>query len=186
MQQNKVSHYFLNPFPIFDFHEDYLLREQELSDASNFLFYYNDPVVSQYILAEIPTTLTDAENEIRYCRSLFYKQTGLYWSLARKPSDQMIGAIGYYLKSQYEAEICFDLHKKHWGLGIMSAALTPAIQFGRELMGLRCISAITLAANLASCRLLKKHGFHHEKTLYQHRYFNGQLYNVERYTLNFE
>ncbi len=181
MQEENRQHYFSNPFPIFDFHPNYLLREQTRTDAPHFLEYYNDADVSQYILAEIPSTLLAAEHEIQYCRSLFYNKTGLYWSLALKPSNIMIGAIGYYMRSDHEAEICFDLHKKHWGQGIMSRALTPVIDFGKHAMKLKLISAITLADNVASSNLLLKHGFHHEKTLRQHRYFKGRFHDVERY-----
>ncbi len=178
------QHNLKGSFPVLHYNAPYYLREQRLSDAPHFLEYYNDKAVSQYILTEIPNTIALAEKEIQYCRSLFYNRTGLYWSLAIKSCDTMIGAIGYYTKQVGEAEICYDLHKEYWNAGIMTQALTQAIQYGRDQMQLNTINAITLKENTASTRLLLKLGFKHEQTLRQHRYFQGQFYDVEKYTLH--
>ena len=183
MTKIEKNNYFNSPFPVLDYNAAYYLREQKLSDAPHFLHYYNDSAVSQYILTEIPDSLIKAEKEIQFCKSLFYNKTGLYWSLAMRSSDIMIGAIGYYVKADHKAEICYDLHKDYWGAGIMTQALTEAIQYGYHKMRLKTINAITLKENIASTRLLLKLGFKHEQSLLQYRYFKGEFHDVEKYTL---
>ena len=183
MNNPKLEYFFSQPFPLLDYDQDYTLREQQLCDSKNFLAYYNDPCVTQFILADVPDSIEKAEEEINYCRSLFYKKTGVYWTLAQKKSNKMIGAIGYYVRSSEELEICYDLHKNFWKQGIMSKALTAVIQLAQHKMGIKCISAITLEANKASTFLLEKLGFSHDTTLPKNRYYNGKFHDVERYTL---
>ena len=171
-------------FPDLQLDDTYYMREQMLADAQDFLNYYNTPEVSQYILATIPSNLSQAEDELNYCRQLFYKSQGLYWAIALQSTNQMIGSVGLDLNLQnYKAEICYDLDQVYWNQKIMSKALHAAITLAFERLQLKRIEAVILKDNLASAKLLTKLGFQHEGTLRNYRYFNNAHHTIELYAL---
>lgn len=179
-----LNDFFFEPFPLLAVNSELILREQILTDAPAFLRYYSHQAVGQHILAEKPSTLAEAQREIHHCRSLFYTQRGIYWTLAIKPTDHMIGAIGVYLNPQHSrAEICYDLDHRYWNQGIMTAALRVVIDFCFNKIGLVRLEANLLQQNSASIALLSKLGFTHEGTLHQYRYYQNQFHDIELYAL---
>ena len=173
-----------NIFPNLEINQAYHLREQFDYDTEDFLNYYSDREVCQHILADIPSTLTQAKHEIEYCRQLYYSHRGIYWAIAETHSDKMIGAIGVYFKEQpHIAEICYDLNKHYWRRGIAFAAMTTAIQYLKNQSRFTKLQALTMKQNQASNKLLDKLGFRYHSTLHQHRYFEGQWHDVELYEL---
>lgn len=170
-------------FPTFDVDENFILREHISEDAEAFFAYYTDPEVARYILATNPKTLAEAAAEINYCRSLFTYKRGIYWTLARKSDNYMIGAIGLYINNQhFRAEICYDLSRQYWNQGLMTKALKRVLDFSFE-QGLTRIEAITLQQNVASMTLLEKLGFVHEGCLKNYRFHAGRSHDVEMFGL---
>ena len=171
------------PFPQIKLNEHYHLREQDVSDTFDFLTYYNNPAVYEHILADIPQNLEQAKNEILYCRNLFYNQKGIYWAIAESKTNTMIGAIGFYERDEKQLELCYDLHKEHWSKGITSMAIKRVISYARNKMARNHFFALTTKDNHASIYVLKKNQFVFDKTLTKGRLFQGQLHDVERFTL---
>lgn len=170
------------PFPTLDIDEDYVLREQQVSDTEAFFEYYADPEVARYILAKIPKTLKDAQDEVEYCKKLFTYRQGMSWAIARKSDDKMIGAIGIYMNNHHHrAEICYDLHKDFWRQGITTRAMITVMEYMFRYAGLHRIEAITVKENTASINVLKKLGFTHEGSLCNYRYYNNKPHDVEMY-----
>src|SRR3990167_3685021 len=100
-------------FPLLDVDENFRLREQLPEDTEAFFRYYTDPEVARYILASNPKNLMEASAEIHYCRNLFQYKRGIYWTIAHKEDDRMIGSIGLYINNQhYRAEICYDMARE--------------------------------------------------------------------------
>lgn len=179
-----MSNFYQNPFPTLDLDDQYILREQTLEDTENFFHYYTDPDVGKYILASKPATLLEASKEVQYCRNLFYTKQGIYWTIARKSDNQMIGAIGLYMNNtHYRAEITYDLAKSHWRQGIMLKAINTVVKYALSQMNLSRIEAVTRSENQASMALLKKAGFEHEGTLKNYRYYNGQAWDIEMFAI---
>lgn len=172
--------FYHNPFPILEMDDGHYLREQSLNDTSAFYEYYSAPEVSRYILANIPKNLTDAMNEIHYCRNLFYQKSGVYWSIARKSDDRMIGAVGLYIHPHHNrAEICYDLHKDFWRQGIMKRAMRTVMNFAFEKLKLDRIEAVTIKENIASISILNSLGYLHEGTLHNYRQHNDKAHDIE-------
>ncbi len=172
------------PFPTLDIDEHYILREQQIEDTDAFLEYYGDQEVARYILAKTPSTLKDARDELEYCKKLFTYRQGIYWSIARKDNNRMIGAIGLYINNHHHrAEICYDLHKNYWRQNIISNAMTVAIYYMFRFAGLHRIEAITIKENTASIKTLEKLGFIHEGSLLNYRYYENKPHNVEMYAI---
>ena len=179
-----ISQFYQQPFPILNFDEKYILREQTQEDTESFFHYYTDPEVGQYILASKPATLLEASREIQYCRNLFYTKQGIYWTLARKSDNQMIGAIGFYLNNMHRrGEITYDLSRDYWRQGIMQKALRAIITHAFTNMKLERIEAVARLENTASAALLKKLGFTHEGTLKKYRYYDNKAWDIEMFAM---
>lgn len=175
-----ISQFYVKAFPTLRVNSQFYLREQTLEDTEIFYQYYTDPEVHKYILAQNPQSLSEAADEIHYCRNLFYRRNGIYWTLARQDTNEMIGAVGYHINNyHHRAEIHYDLARNYWRQGIMTQALQIIVDFGFENMELQRIEAQTLAGNIGSIGVLKKLGFIHEATLHNYRFFNNHFHDIE-------
>lgn len=170
-------------FPIIHVDANYTLREQSTNDAEDFFRYYSsNPMVTRYILATVPPTLKDAISEIEYCRNLFYHKRGIYWSLARRDNNQLIGAVGLYINNHHHrAELCYDLSEEYWGQGIMSKAVTKVLDFAFSKIDMQRIEALTMPENETSMSLLRKVGFEYEGKLRNYRYFKSKSFDVQMF-----
>ena len=172
------------PFPTLDIDDEYTLREQTIEDTNEFFEYYTDPLVSRYILAKIPATLKEAQEEMEYCKKLFQYRQGIYWTIARKSDNKMIGAIGLYINNHHHrAEICYDLHKDYWHKGIMYRAMVKVIEYMFRYGGIHRFEAVTVKENTASINILNRLGFVFEGSLRNYRYFNNKPHDVEMFAL---
>lgn len=176
--------FYLQPFPIVELDKDYILREQTLEDTEAFFHYYTDPDVGKHILATKPATLLDASREVQYCRNLFYNKQGIYWTIARKSDNTMIGAIGLYANHlHHRAEITYDLSKKYWRKGIAKKAIVAVTKFAFETMQLCRVEAVTRHENTASSAALQSAGFIFEGTLKNYRFYDNKAWDVEMYAI---
>jgi len=166
-------------FPIIDL-GDYVLREQQDKDVENFFRYYTDPEVNKYILTEVPQTLEDARRELYYWRNVFYNNDGIYFAIASKHDDQMIGSIGFSGQNNYHSrmELSYDMAKEFWRKGIMSKAIDALLEYGFATMNMNRIEAVSSIYNEGSIRLLEKCGFKYEGCLRQHRFHRGKYVDV--------
>ena len=179
-----ITKFYQQPFPIIDLDDTLVLREQTLEDTENFFRYYTDPDVGQYILASKPATLIEASREVQYCRNLFYTKQGVYWTIAKKSDNQMIGAIGLYMNNMHHrAEITYDLSKEYWRKGITKKAIQAVVKFAFEKMNLARIEAVTRKENVASSELLKSAGFIYEGILKNYRFFDGKTWDIEMFAI---
>lgn len=179
-----ITNFYQHSFPVIDVDENYILREQKLEDTEAFFRYYTDSEVGKYILASKPSTLMEASKEVQYCRNLFYTKQGIYWTIAKKSDDQMIGAIGLYANNMHHrAEITYDLSREYWRKGIMEKTIRAVIHYAFKKMGFLRIEAVARHDNIASINLLKKVGFTHEGTLSNYRYYNNRIWDIEMFAI---
>lgn len=169
-------------FPIIDL-GNFLLREKCDGDVADFFAYYADPEVNKFILCEIPNNLESARRELLYWRNVFYQNDGIYFAIAEKSTNRMIGSIGLTSYNAYQSrvEISYDLACEHWGRGIMTAAIRAVVKYAFEnfyLGRVNRIEAFAATNNLPSKNLLCKSGFVLEGILRQHRYHRGTFVDV--------
>lgn len=176
--------FYQHPFPAIDIDNEIILREQSLEDTEAFFRYYTDPEVGRYILATKPATLLEASKEVQYCRNLFYSKQGIYWTIAKKSDNQMIGAIGLYMNNtHHRGEITYDLSRDYWRKGIMEKTIRAVMNYAFAQMKLQRLEAVVRHDNIASISLLKKLGFEHEGTLKNYRYYNGRAWDIEMFAI---
>jgi [ribosomal protein S5]-alanine N-acetyltransferase len=179
LSQNKI-------FPEIDLGNFYL-REKRESDVADFFAYYSDPEVSKFILCEIPRDLEEGRRELNYWRNVFYQNDGIYFAIADKKNDRLIGSIGLTGFNSYQAriEISYDLNKEYWNRGIMTAAIKAVTKYAFENFcygWVNRIEAFTSSSNIPSQNLLVKCGFVFEGILRQHRFHRGQYVDVYSYS----
>ena len=172
----------LDRFPEIILNREFVLREHTPADVKPFYEYYTHPEVKKYILAQQPKRQKDAAEEINYCYDLFYNGRGMFWTLARRSDNRMIGSIGLYIKSHYpEPELCFELAPQYWRRGIMSLAIKRALEFYTKVLNLPRVDALTHPDNTASQNLLKKIGFVHHGLSPKTKFYQGKMHDVEKY-----
>jgi [ribosomal protein S5]-alanine N-acetyltransferase len=188
------NQFFYSPnriFPIIE-EQEFVLREKQESDVTDFFAYYSDPQVNQFILCEIPQTLEEAKKELSYWRNIFYRNDGIYFAIALKSTNKIIGSIGLTGYNSYHnrIEISYDLAKEYWGKGIMTRAILKVADYGFNQFAqnlnrapINRIEAFTAVNNIASKNLLLKCGFELEGTLRQHRFHKENFVDVFSFSL---
>jgi ribosomal-protein-alanine N-acetyltransferase len=77
----------------------------------------------------------------------------------------------------------YELARPFWQQGIMTEAVTAAIDYGLTNLALRCIEAWVMPANRASANLLMKVGFQSEGVLKGKGYWDGRFHDLELFSL---
>ena len=179
-----ISAFYQKPFPVIDLDNNYVLREQMLADTEDFFRYYTDHDVGKYILASKPVSLLEASNEVQYCRNLFYTKQGIYWTIAKKSDNRMIGAIGLYINNMHHrAEVTYDLAREYWRQGIMTKAILAVVNYAFRHMEIFRVEAVTQKDNVASVNLIKKLNFQHEGTLKKYRHYDNRSWDIEMFAM---
>lgn len=176
-----------NNFPVIDL-GDYILREQNMNDVEDFHNYYTDPEVNRHIVSDIPSSLEESRYELRYWINVFYDKSGIYFGIARKDNNRLIGTIGItsFNRIHNRAEVSYDLAKEYWQKGIMTKALKALIKYCFETLKINRLEAYALPENVASRALLKSCNFTFEGELKQHRYHHGQYKDIGIFSLVYE
>jgi [ribosomal protein S5]-alanine N-acetyltransferase len=121
----------------------------------------SDETVNRFIDREIASALKDSEDFIKKIEIQFERREGLYWAIALKTDNILIGTICFwnFNVEKEEAELGFELLPGYQGQGIMLEAVKRVIQYGFEKMELKIISANTSSFNIKSMALLQKISF---------------------------
>lgn len=171
-------------FPVIDL-GNIVLREQGEQDVENFFKYYSDGEVNKFILAEPPTNIEEARRELYYWRNVFYNNDGIYFAIADKETDQMIGSIGLTGLNTYNSriEISYDMAKEYWRRGIMTKAIKAVTNYGFRNFHVNRIEAVTSTFNIPSIHLLEKCNYKMEGRLRQHRYHRAKYVDVYMFSM---
>jgi len=171
-------------FPIIDL-GDFILREKCDADVEDFFSYYADPEVNKFILCDIPRDIEEARRELSYWRGIFYQNDGIYFAIAEKKSNRLIGSIGLTTHNLYQnrIELSYDLSNKYWRRGITSAAIDAVLNYGFQTLKVNRIEAFVSTENIPSKNLLLKSGFTLEGVLRQHRYHRGRYVDVYSFSI---
>ncbi len=174
-------------FPTIDL-GDYILREQTIEDAEAFLEYYSDPEVNKYIVSFIPKTVEEARTELRYWINVFSYNDGIYFAIARKSDNKMIGSVGVsgVNRIHNRIEASYDLAKEYWNKGIMSTALNAMLKYVFAEFKFNRIEAFAMPDNIGSYRVLEKCGFAFEGNLRQHRFHQGKYVDIGIYSILYQ
>ena len=107
--------------------------------------------------------MAETKDEMHYWISLYNRRISVYWAIADKNTNRMIGAIGFNewnrFNKCYRNIESYDLSKVYWRKGIMGKAMAKVLEFGFNTMNINRIQASTLLVNKPSWKLLKINWF---------------------------
>jgi ribosomal-protein-alanine N-acetyltransferase len=180
---------FFEKFPVLEVNEKIILREFKKTDAPEYFKLYTIPEVNQFIPdAMIPTKEEDSLFEIESTLQAFAGKHTVYWAIAEKETDKMIGGCGFHdwNRFNFRIEIAYDIHPDFQRKGIMSACIREVVKFAFMNMGVARIQATTVQENDASNNLLLKLGFRYEGLLRKYKFFKNRMRDIMIFSYTIE
>jgi len=146
---------------------------------------FSNPEVTKYYGMEPMTELAQAEKLVAHFRNSFLGSRSIRWAMVRKEDNRFAGTIGLnnLSKGMKRAEIGFEIHPDFWRTGITSEAVKAVLQYSFAEMGLHRMGAVTFMDNVASIKLLEKHGFEQEGILRSYLFQNGQSHDARVFSV---
>ena len=137
-----------------------LLRQLKETDVSAIYSLRSNEQVNQFI--DRPTA-KDPEEARAFIQKITENES-YYWGITLKENGKMIGTICFWNLSadRKSAELGYELHPDYQGKGYMDEAIKEVIGFAFR-SGFTILEAYTQRDNLASTKLLLKHGFVHDE-----------------------
>jgi ribosomal-protein-alanine N-acetyltransferase len=170
--------FFYAKFPIINIFDNFVLRELRAADSIAYFRYMNDENVAQYIASySLPKSISHAIEELRYWGGLFPGKKSIYWGIAVKDTNELIGTIGYnnIWHNHHKGELSYDLDFAYWGQGIMAESLSQVLKFSQDFIGLVRVQATIINSNTRSIKLLEKLDFICEGLLQKYEYLHNEF-----------
>jgi ribosomal-protein-alanine N-acetyltransferase len=146
---------------------------------------FSNPEVTKYYGMEPMTELAQAEKLVAHFRNSFLASRSMRWAMVRKEDNRFAGTIGLnsLSKGMKRAEIGFEIHPDFWRTGITSEAVKAVLHYSFTEMGLHRMGAVTFLDNVASIKLLEKHGFEQEGILRSYLFQDGQSHDARVFSV---
>lgn len=173
-------------FPTIELDDELILRQYDPSDQEDYFEYLSDADVLRFVPEEcIPETMDRAAEEVQYVMDLFHYQRSVYWALALKKNNKLIGSCGfnYWNRDHYRTEISYDLAREYWGRGIITKAAKAVLTFGFTHMHLHRVEATIVPDNIGSVRVVEKLGFKYEGLLREQKMLHGEFKDANVYSI---
>lgn len=168
--------YFFNNFPVLDL-GDIILREIEISDAPDYFDYMTRKEMESFLTKDnMPESLEKAVEEVQYWGSLFPSKRSIYWAIALKDTNKMIGTAGFNVISfpNSRAELSYDLSPDYWGKGVMLKSIKGILTFSDQGLEIVRVQATVITDNERSIKVLERCGFKKEGILEKYEVVEGQ------------
>ena len=164
--------------------ERLILRRIHAQDADALYRIFSDDEVTRYYDIHPYTSIDQARNLIERLNKRFEQRSGIRWGITLRAEDIVIGTIGYgWTEYNHQGEVGYDLARDYWQQGLMSEALQIAIRFGFDVIELNRIQAHVIPGNIASEKLLLKHGFTREGVLREYGFFRDGYHDLTSFSL---
>ena len=143
------------------------LRRLTVADASFMRDLVNEPSWIRFIGDRGVRTVEDARAYLVKGPMAMYERCGFgLWLCEARASGEALGICGLIKRDTLEdVDIGFAFLPRFWGQGYAHEAAAAVLDYGREVLELDRIVAITSPDNVPSIRLLEKLGLRLEKTI---------------------
>ncbi|MGE7758378.1 GNAT family N-acetyltransferase [Peribacillus sp. NPDC097895] len=161
------------------------LREIHESDAEALFQCLSKDEVTRFYGQDSLENVEQAKDIIASFAKNHLEKRAVRWGIERKDTHDLIGTIGFHAHSpKYRrAEVGYEIHPAHWGLGYASEAIKAIIAYGFTDLDLTRIGAVVFLENQLSIDLLVKQGFIQEGILRSYMYQNGIPHDTYMYSL---
>ncbi len=162
-----------------------LLREILPSDAEAIFKMRSDERVMRYIGKSHMKDIGEATEMIETYRKAYEQNEAVNWAIClREQPEWQIGTLGFWRmdKVNHRCEIGYTLQYDYWRQGIMSEAITAAMEYCFKVMDFHSVEANTDPDNEGSGGVLEKLGFVQEAYFRENFYFEGQFLDSRIYS----
>ena len=136
------------------------LRVLGTADADSVIAAMNNWAVAQWVSAPpYPYREQDFDFFLNLVREDHATDRPSRFGLADRESNALIGTIGIEPKGDNSGELGYWIGQPFWGRGYASEAAAALVQYARERLPFRRLTAVTDPENGASHRVLLKAGF---------------------------
>lgn len=144
-----------------------ILREINEPDAEFILDLLNQPSFIRYIGDRNVRSVDEAREFIESRFKESYKKFGFgLWTVESKTTDEAMGICGFVKRDGLpDADIGFAFLPQHEKKGYAFESAAAVMKYGREVLNLGRVLAITSKDNESSGRLLAKLGFKFERLI---------------------
>ncbi len=144
-----------------------ILREVAIDDAEFILDLLNQPSFIRYIGDRNVRTVSEARDYIENRFRESYKQFGFgMYAVELKETGTPIGICGFVRRNTLpDADIGFAFLPQYCSKGFAFESASAAMKYGRDVLGLKRVLAITSQNNESSVRLLEKINFKFESLI---------------------
>ncbi len=158
--------------------ENVVLRPVRRSDLENFLKWFNDPEVIQYLMMYLPMTEMSEGKYIEELGTTRAKtQASFVIEVIEGNSTKPVGSISLGGINNKDHNASFGIaigDKDYWNKGYGTEAARLIIDYGFEQLNLHRINSSALSFNERSVRMHKSIGFNEEGRQREHIYVNGE------------
>lgn len=158
------------------------LRPVRRDDLANFLKWFNDPEVTQYLVMYLPMTEMAEEKWLEEFATVRAKTEAFFVIEAiEKGNFKPIGTIALGTINPRNHTASFGIaigEKEYWSNGYGTEAAKLIIDYGFQQLNLHRISSSAKAFNERSVRMHKKLGFRQEGIRRQSDFVNGQYHDL--------
>jgi ribosomal-protein-alanine N-acetyltransferase len=163
-----------------------LLREIIISDAPAIYQYLSDKDVIKYLEGSTDT-ISEAEGYINWISKTYQEGSDIRWGIVEKESNKLIGdcGFGHINEPLRPTEIGYMIAKDYWNRGYMTEVLNSMLNYGFHKLKLHRIQGWVHPLNIASWKVMTKHGFIKEGTLREYIYVwhKEEYIDVDMYSL---
>lgn len=144
-----------------------ILREITSDDAAFVLDLLNQPSFIKYIGDRQVRTIDEAREYIESRFAESYRKFGFgMWAVVLKETSQIVGLCGFVKRDGLpEADIGFALLPQFEGKGYAFESASAAMLYGRDVLKLPRVLAITSQHNANSQKILEKIGLKFERLI---------------------
>jgi RimJ/RimL family protein N-acetyltransferase len=145
--------------------ERLLLRRLSVADAEFIRELLNEPAFIQNIGDRGVRTIADARLYIENGPMASYERFGFgLYAVELKETGIPIGMCGLLKRDSLDdVDIGYSFLQRFWAKGYASESASAVMDYGRNVLGIKRIVAITAPDNTGSIRVLEKLGLHYEK-----------------------
>ena len=159
--------------------ERLLLRKVEQTDASFILEFFKNDDATKYMLYHF-YHLDEVQIQMDYYENQYKNETGCYWLLQKKTTNESIGVIGLHniSKEHRKGEIGFWVLPQFTGLGYTTEVGRVIVDYCFTALNFNRVEATVETENFASQKVIEKLGFKYEGTFREFEMNNGKFIDL--------
>jgi len=158
-----------------------VLRPVKRSDIPNFLKWFNDMEVTQYLAMYLPMTEMAEGKWIEELGARANTDVLFVIEVIENDGNKAIGSMGLHGINPKDHFATFGIaigEKDYWSKGYGTEAARLIIKYGFEQLNLHRISSSAFSFNERSLRLHRKVGFREEGRQREAQFKNGQYHDL--------